>query len=136
MLAAGRIELRSHSWRIRTAVALAFEEMRTPCAMDEKFAYKNSEMQRREIGQRPSNDSVKYNVHRKRCTLSFHKTRISSVIVCLVQCLRLTYGDRASFCRTVERGLKLVEGHEFESLRLLSFSHTGTEYLVPYPTLF
>ena len=85
---------RAKRWStLLTAVALAFEEMQTPyasrresCVRKFRNAYERKEIETRMT---PSNDSPKsWNAVRKRCALSFHNTRVASVIVCLMSSLR------------------------------------------------
>ena len=83
-----------------TAVALAFEEMRTPYASEREICvqkFRNAYQRNRKTNgafekhlyHHASNDSAKYwNVVRKRCALPFHNTRVASVIVCLMCSLR------------------------------------------------
>ena len=65
---------------------------------------RNGETSCASLGPGSSNDLAKLNFVRKRCALSFHNTRVPSVIACLVCSLR-RFEIESSFLRTLYASL-------------------------------
>ena len=74
---------------LKKVVVLPFEEMCTPHVCGREICIQKLYNYIEKAPLPPSNDSVKYwDVVPKRCTLSFHNTRVPSVIVCRMCSLR------------------------------------------------